>query len=53
MSFQTPTHVSEEQTVEQIKAGRTRIQSELSKVIVGQKDVIEQLLISLFAAGIV
>ncbi|HEX5222180.1 MAG TPA: MoxR family ATPase [Verrucomicrobiae bacterium] len=51
MSFQTPTHVSEEQTVEQIKAGRTRIQSELSKVIVGQKDVIEQLLISLFAGG--
>ena len=44
-------HISEEQTVEQIKAGRTRIQAELSKVIVGQKDVIEQLLIALFAGG--
>ena len=51
MSFSTATHASEEQTVEQIKAGRTRIQSELSKVIVGQKDVIEQLLIALFAGG--
>ena len=32
-------------------AGRTRIQRELAKVIVGQKDVIEQLLIALFAGG--
>ena len=45
------THAAEEQTVEQIKAGRTRIQAELAKVIVGQKDVIEQLLIALFAGG--
>jgi MoxR-like ATPase len=45
------THAAEEQTVEQIKSGRTRIQAELAKVIVGQKDVIEQLLIALFAGG--
>jgi MoxR-like ATPase len=45
------TYAAEEQTVEQIKAGRTRIQAELNKVIVGQKDVIEQLLIALFAGG--
>jgi len=51
LSFSTATHASEEQTAEQIKAGRARIQSELSKVIVGQKDVIEQLLIALFAGG--
>jgi len=41
----------EKQAVEQILAGRERIQTELAKVIVGQKDVIEQLLISLFAGG--
>jgi len=45
------THASEQQTVEQIAAGRSRIQNELAKVIVGQKDVIEQLLIALFAGG--
>jgi MoxR-like ATPase len=37
--------------VEQIIAGRTRIQTELAKVIVGQQEVIEQLLIALFAGG--
>jgi MoxR-like ATPase len=42
---------AERQAVEQLIAGRTRIQSELSKVIVGQKDVIEQLLIALLAGG--
>jgi MoxR-like ATPase len=42
---------SERQAVEQLIAGRTRIQNELSKVIVGQKDVIEQLLIALLAGG--
>ncbi|HWY76190.1 MAG TPA: MoxR family ATPase, partial [Verrucomicrobiae bacterium] len=42
---------SERQAVEQLIAGRTRIQTELSKVIVGQKDVIEQLLIALLAGG--
>src|SRR5437667_6626874 len=41
----------EKQLVEQILAGRTRIEAELAKVIVGQKDVIEQLLIALFAGG--
>lgn len=32
-------------------AGRAQIQSELAKVIVGQKEVIEQILIALFAGG--
>src|SRR5205809_5645082 len=41
----------EQQVVEQIRASRHRIDEELSKVIVGQADVIEQLLISLFAGG--
>src|SRR6266436_8535263 len=42
---------TEKQTVEQIISSRAQIQSELAKVIVGQKDVIEQLLIALFAGG--
>jgi MoxR-like ATPase len=36
---------------EQLVASRTRILDELSKVIVGQREVIEQILISLFAGG--
>src|SRR5262245_9079749 len=42
---------AEKQAVEMLRAGRARIDAELSKTIVGQKDVVEQLLISLFAGG--
>jgi MoxR-like ATPase len=42
---------SEQELVEQLIAGRARIQSELEKVIVGQKAVIEQILIALFSGG--
>ncbi len=42
---------TEQQLVTQIAAGRGRIQAELAKVIVGQREVIEQLLIALFAGG--
>ncbi|WDQ19415.1 AAA family ATPase [Rhodopirellula sp. P2] len=45
------THEDEAQVVEQIRAGRERIVQELSKVIIGQEEVIEQLLICLFAGG--
>ncbi len=41
----------EEQVVQQIRESRDRIDEELSKVIIGQKDVIRELLICLFAAG--
>jgi len=41
----------EQEVVQQIRTSRDRIDSELSKVIVGQKDVIEQLLIALFSGG--
>jgi MoxR-like ATPase len=41
----------EREAVEQIRGSRKRIIGELSRVIVGQADVIEQLLISLFAGG--
>src|SRR5258705_2778053 len=42
---------NDQQTVEQILASRARIRAELAKVIVGQDDVIEQMLICLFAGG--
>ena len=44
-------NLAEKEAVEQIIAGRARIETELAKVIVGQKEVIEQLLIALFAGG--
>ncbi|MFG0267056.1 MAG: AAA family ATPase [Rhodopirellula sp. JB055] len=45
------THEDEAQVVEQIREGRERIVQELSQVIIGQEEVIEQLLICLFAGG--
>ena len=39
------------QLVEQLRAGRQRIEQELAKAIIGQQEVIEQVLISLFAGG--
>jgi MoxR-like ATPase len=42
---------NEQEVVQQIVAGNTRIQRELAKVIVGQKEIIEELLIALFAGG--
>jgi len=41
----------EKKTVEQLRAAQERIHSELSKVVVGQKEVVEQLLYALFAGG--
>jgi MoxR-like ATPase len=37
--------------VERLAAGRVQIETELAKIIVGQKEVIEQILIALFAGG--
>src|SRR5215207_2951123 len=51
MEIQNETHADEQQLVEQIVSGHAQIQRELAKVIVGQKDVIEQILIALFAGG--
>jgi MoxR-like ATPase len=42
---------AERDAVEQLIAGRARIDAELSKVIVGQKAVIEQILLALLAGG--
>jgi MoxR-like ATPase len=41
----------EQQTVEQIRSSRGKLRAELAKVIVGQSEVVEQLLIALFAGG--
>ncbi|GAA4471777.1 MoxR family ATPase [Novipirellula rosea] len=51
MSTEALSVEEEARTVEQIRNGRERIYAELSKTIIGQHDVIEQLLISLFAGG--
>jgi MoxR-like ATPase len=42
---------ADREAVERLTAGRGRIETELAKVIVGQRDVIEQLLIALSAGG--
>src|SRR6204780_3620904 len=47
-----PNTLNEERAaVERLAAGRVRIEAELGKVIVGQHEVIEQLLLALFAGG--
>ena len=51
MSVSTNTIQDEQRAVQQIREGRDRIFSELGKVIVGQKEVINELLITLFAGG--
>src|SRR5271165_6238979 len=45
------TVTEEREAVERLIAGRAKIEEELSKAIVGQKEVIEQILIALFAGG--
>src|SRR5829696_2031321 len=42
---------AERETAERLIAGRARIGIELGKVIVGQRDVIEQIMIALLAGG--
>src|SRR5712675_3624633 len=44
-------YTAEKERVEQLLASRARITAELSKVIVGQKAVIEEILIALLAGG--
>jgi len=42
---------AEQQAVEYLRESRSRIEEQLAKVIVGQQEITEQLLISLFAGG--
>ena len=51
MQAPNPTHQAEQQTVEQIKTGRGKITAEIGKVVIGQHEVIEQLLLALFSGG--
>ena len=51
METPTETQTNDAQAVEKLIAGRAQIETELAKVIVGQKEVIEQILIALFAGG--
>ncbi|MCA9118869.1 MAG: MoxR family ATPase [Planctomycetaceae bacterium] len=45
------TYEAEQQVVDRLRESRGRIETELSKAIVGQREAVEQLLISLFAGG--
>ena len=47
----TNSFAAERETVEKLLAGRDRIEAELAKVIVGQREVIEQILLALLAGG--
>jgi MoxR-like ATPase len=47
----SPNLEAEREAVERLISGRAKIEAELAKVIVGQKEVIEQILIALFAGG--
>ncbi|MCO6043178.1 MoxR family ATPase [Aeoliella sp. ICT_H6.2] len=51
MSVEIDNFEQEQQIVEQVRDGSRRIREELSKVIIGQQEVVEQLLITLFAGG--
>ncbi len=51
MSSEVMSDEEEAEVVAQIRAGREQILAELSKTIVGQHDVIEQLLLCLFSGG--
>jgi MoxR-like ATPase len=47
----TDNFAAERETAERLIAGRAKIDAELAKVIVGQRDVIEQIMIALMAGG--
>jgi len=51
MTLATTAYEFERQAVEQIKGARQRINTELSKVIIGQEDVIEHLFIAILSGG--
>ena len=50
-STSNDTYQQDQQTVEKLSTSRDRIRAELAKVIVGQNEVIEELLIALFSGG--
>ncbi len=50
MSF-AQTDEQQEAAFERLQEGRRKVESELAKVIIGQKDVVEQILLALIAGG--
>src|SRR4051812_17852038 len=46
-----PAHHAEREAVERLTIGRAQIVAELAKVIVGQQEIIEEILIALLAGG--
>ena len=50
MTTETTPYELEKRTVEQLREARNRIGAELAKAVVGQKEVVEQLLLALEAA---
>ena len=51
MTTDVDTFADEQQVVEQLQTARDKIDTELSKVIIGQREVIGEVLITLFAGG--
>ena len=51
MSTELSAFEVEQQAVQKLIESKSRMEAELGKVIIGQKEVTEQLLISLFAGG--
>jgi len=51
VSTETTPFEIERRTVEQLREARARIDKELSKAIVGQREVVEQVLYALFSGG--
>lgn len=51
MVLTTQAYESEREAVEQLKEARQRMGAELAKVVIGQEDVIEQLIVAVLAGG--
>src|SRR4026209_2059703 len=51
METATDTYATEQQAVEQLIRSRAKITAKLAKVIIGQREVIEEILIALLAGG--
>ena len=51
MFVSTDSQKAEQQLFERLVSARTQIYAELGKAIVGQREVIDQILIALFAGG--
>ena len=47
----TTTYQADSQALEKLISGRAHIETELSKVIIGQKEVVEHILLALFSGG--